>query len=174
MAREISRRRLFALATGAAVIFSAGPVFAARLQTPQGKPVLRIGGKISTHNQGDEAVFDLSMLEALGTSNFSTSTPWTDGVSDWEGVRLDVLMKAVGASGDTLRATALNDYVADVPLADIGEEGPILAMKRNGELMPISDKGPLFIVYPFDGNPNLQQQNVYMRCAWHIARLDVL
>ena len=178
MTSNVSRRRLIGMAAGAIVTFSVLPVFAETLQSslpaPQGKPVLRIGGKISVHNEGDEAVFDIAMLDALENSSFSTSTPWTDGVSKWEGVRLDVLMKAVGASGDTVRATALNDYVADVPLADIGKDQALLAMRRDGQLMAISDKGPLFILYPFDGNASLRQQNVYMRCAWQIARLDVL
>lgn len=174
MANKVSRRRFIVMAAGAMATLPARPVFAASLPAPQGKPVLRIGGKIGVHNDGDEAVFDIAMLDALGTTSFSTSTPWTDGVSTWEGVRLDVLMNAVDASGETLRATALNDYVADVPLAEVAEEGALLAMRRDGKLMPVSDKGPLFILYPFDGNPSLQQQKVYMRCAWQIARLDVL
>ncbi len=178
MAKEFSRRQVIGTVAGATagatVSLVAWPALAATLPVPQGKSVLRIGGKISVRNDGDEAVFDIEMLDALGTASFSTSTPWTDGVSTWEGVSLDVLMKAVGGSGDTLRATALNDYVADIPLADIAGEHPLLAIRRDGELMPISDKGPLFILYPFDGNARLQHQRYYVRCVWQIARLDVL
>ena len=174
MTLSLTRRHLLALATGAAVAGLGRPTFAAGLGQPTGKPVLQIGGKIAVHNVGDQAVFDVAMLEALGTRSFKTSTPWTDGVSSWEGVPLSVLMEAVGATGNVIRATALNDYVADMPMAGLAEEGAILAMRRDGELMPVNNKGPLFILYPFDDRPNLQQQSVYMRCAWQIARLDIL
>ena len=46
-------------------------------------------------------------------------------------------------------------------------------MKRNGEYMPIRDKGPLFIIYPYDGNPELKNQKYYSRSVWQVARIDV-
>jgi hypothetical protein len=49
----------------------------------------------------------------------------------------------------------------------------LLALKRNGEYMPVRDKGPLFIVYPFDSRPELKHQRFYSRSAWQLARLDV-
>ena len=172
MDSSFSRRRLLALVAGAALLAPSRSLAALPLLAEA--PLLRIGGQITERNDGDEAVFDRKGLEALGTQSFSTSTPWTDGVSTWEGVPLAVLMETVGASGTTIRATALNDYVVDVPMKGLGEEGAILAMLRDGQPMPISNKGPLFILYPFDGHPQLQQQSVYMRCAWQIARLDII
>ena len=174
MIGDLSRRSVLSLATGAALLLVSAPAEATTLQTPKGKPILRIGGKITEHNVGDEAVFDIDGLAALGTKTFTTSTPWTDKVATWEGVLLSVLMDAVGATGTIIRATALNDYVVDVPMQGLREEGGILAMCRDGKPMPISDKGPLFILYPFDGDAALRQQSVYMRCAWQIARLDVI
>ncbi|MCQ8782460.1 oxidoreductase [Mangrovibrevibacter kandeliae] len=147
---------------------------AADLARPSGKTILTVGGRIRNTNDGAEAIFDLAMLDALGNTSFTTSTPWTDKPNRWEGVPLATLMAAVGADGTTLRATALNDYVVDMPLAGLDVEGAILADRRNGVPMPISDKGPLFIVYPFDDRPELRKQAVYMRCAWQVARLDVL
>ena len=49
----------------------------------------------------------------------------------------------------------------------------LLALKRDGEYMPVRDKGPLFIVYPFDSRPELRHQRFYARSAWQLARLDV-
>ncbi|KQT53787.1 hypothetical protein ASG43_17720 [Aureimonas sp. Leaf454] len=147
---------------------------AASLSIPSGKTILKVGGSITEHNAGDEAIFDLAMLEALGTARFATATPWTDSRATWEGVPLVTLMTAVGASGKTIRATALNDYVVDVPLVGLAEDGAILAFRRDGQLMPISDKGPLFILYPFDDETRLQNQSFYMRCAWQVARLDII
>lgn len=170
----LTRRSVLAMAAGAVLTGTTGPSSASTLSKPPGKTILRIGGNITSRNDGDEAIFDISMLEALGTASFATSTPWTEGVATWEGVPLAVLMQAVGASGTTIRATALNDYVTDIPMKGLDQEGAILAFRRNGEPMPVNNKGPLFVLYPFDDHAKLQQQSVYMRCAWQVARLDIL
>jgi hypothetical protein len=83
------------------------------------------------------------------------------------------LMAAIGASGDTVVATALNDYVTEIPIADFSVYNVLLALKRDGEYMTPRDKGPLFIVYPFDSDPALHHQRFYSRSAWQLARLVV-
>ena len=49
----------------------------------------------------------------------------------------------------------------------------LLALKRNGEYMPVRDKGPLFIVYPFDSRPEPSISGSTRGSAWQLARLDV-
>lgn len=39
--------------------------------------------------------------------------------------------------------------------------------------MPVRDKGPLFIVYPYDSNPEIKSQTYYTRSVWQVARLEV-
>jgi hypothetical protein len=82
-------------------------------------------------------------------------------------------MHAVGATGSFVTAYALNDFTTKLPISDFKRFHPILAMKRNGEYMSVRDKGPLFIVYPYDSDPELRQQVYYNRSAWQIARLTV-
>jgi hypothetical protein len=82
-------------------------------------------------------------------------------------------MSAVGATGDTITAVALNDYTTEIPISDFAQYGVLLAIKRNGEYMPVRDKGPLFIVYPFDSSPELKAQRFYGRSAWQVAKLIV-
>src|SRR3982074_2104240 len=82
-------------------------------------------------------------------------------------------MSAVGASGDRLVVIALNDYSAELPLADVRKYKVILALKRDGEYLSVRDKGPLFIVYDFDGDPDLRNQKFYARSVWQIARIEV-
>lgn len=79
----------------------------------------------------------------------------------------------VGGSGQTVFVTALNDYTTEIPTADFARFGVLLALKRDGNYMPISDKGPLFIVYPYDSDPILQSQKYYSRSAWQVARMRV-
>jgi len=113
------------------------------------------------------------MLEALGMITVETTTPWYKGATKFEGVPLDRLMRHVGARGSRLVAIALNDYQTEIPVKDLEDFGPILALKRDGEYMPVRDKGPLFIVYPFDSKPELKSQTYYGRSAWQVSRLIV-
>jgi hypothetical protein len=49
----------------------------------------------------------------------------------------------------------------------------MLALKRDGQYMPVSDKGPIFIIYPFDSDAALKAQVYYKRSAWQVARIEV-
>jgi hypothetical protein len=37
----------------------------------------------------------------------------------------------------------------------------------------VRDKGPLFIVYPYDSKPELKSQTYYGRSAWQLAKLII-
>ena len=143
------------------------------LPPPTGKPILTVTGKIAVTNDSGKAVFDRQMIEALGETGFSTSTPWYDGSHKFEGVPLAKLLDTVGSAGDRLVVTALNDYVTEIPAADARKFGVILALKRDGQYMPVSDKGPIFIIYPFDDNSELKAQVYYKRSAWQVSRIEV-
>ena len=82
-------------------------------------------------------------------------------------------MASVGATGDRVVAVALNDYSSEIPIEDFAKYHAILALKRDGEYMPVRDKGPLFIVYPYDQNPELRSQKFYSRSVWQVARLVI-
>ena len=143
------------------------------LELPKNRPILEIAGIIQERNKGDVAVFDRDMLEAMGLQTIVTSTPWDEGQVRYEGVRLSKLMEHVKAQGRHVKAIALNDYESVLPVEDFNKYEVILALKRNGEYMPVREKGPLFIVYPFDSNPALKAQVFYARSVWQVRRLEV-
>lgn len=171
MSKALSRRS-FAALLAAGVITP--PAFANELPAPKDKPILTVSGHITAHNDGDVARFDRAMLEALGTAQFSTTTPWYNGAVQFEGVPMRTLLRALGASGERLIVTALNDYTTEIPISDFEQFDVLLALKRDGAYMPVRDKGPLFIVYPFDSDPDLKSQRYYGRSAWQVNRLVVL
>jgi hypothetical protein len=164
-----------AILVGALAVLAAfmGAAYAASLATPAEKPILTISGKIAVTNKDKTAQFDRAMLESLGLVTIETATPWHEGKVKFEGVPLDKLMKLVGATGQRAVVVALNDYSTEIPMEDFGKYNVILAVKRNGEYMPVRDKGPLFIIYPYDSNPDLQTQTYYARSAWQVAKIDV-
>lgn len=165
--------RSAAVAICGVVILASGSFAAGTLQKPSDEPMLTISGKIAITNDGGTAQFDRAMLESIGMISFSTQTPWYKEPVKFEGVPLAKLMQLVGASGDRVAAIALNDYSAEVPMEDIDKHGVILALKRDGEYMSVRDKGPLFVVYPFDSDPELKAHKYYSRSVWQVAKLDV-
>ena len=168
-------RRLACLLTATASLLALSPVAVSQrtLALPTGKAILTISGKIGVTNQQGLAVFDRSMLEKLGMTSFETMTPWYSTKVKFEGVPMRSLMQAVAAAGQTLSVTALNDYKTAIPVEDFDKYDAILAIKRDGQYMPVSDKGPLFIVYPFDAHAELKNQKFYSRSAWQVAKIEI-
>lgn len=140
---------------------------------PEGKTILTISGNIENTNSGSTAQFDRKMLEEIGLVAIDTTSPWYQGLQHFEGVPLDQLMTVVGAKGTKVTAVALNDYVTTIPLDDFKKFNVVLALKRDGNYLPVRDKGPLFIVYPYDSDPRLQEQIYYTRSAWQVAKLII-
>ena len=176
MTGTLTRRRFQGLAAGAALAASVPgrPAWAAPFPArPEGRVVLTVSGQIATTNADGEAQFDRDMLEGLGMTGFSTATPWYTGLVRFEGVPMRRIMEAVGATGERILAVALNDYTTELPMEDFTRYNVILALKRDGQYMPVRDKGPLFIVYPFDSDRELQHQRFYSRSVWQLARIVV-
>lgn len=161
-----------ALALGS--VLSAPTLAGGTLAQPTGEVVLTVTGDIGVSNQGDSAVFDIEMLKALGEVTFATGTPWTDGVHEYTGVPLHALIEALGVTEGSIMATAINDYATEIPLTDAVEGGPILAYLQNGKLMSIREKGPLWLIYPYDLNEAYQADLIFSRSIWQLQRIDIL
>ncbi|MDZ0072573.1 oxidoreductase [Klebsiella pneumoniae] len=86
---------------------------------------------------------------------------------------LSKLMDLVGAKGTSARVLALNDYTTIIPIDDFYKFPVIMALKMNGQYMRIRDKGPLFIVYPYDSSAELQNQIYYSRSAWQVSKMII-
>jgi hypothetical protein len=119
------------------------------------------------------ATFNRDELEEIGLVRVETSTPWNEGVVQFDGVPLEHLLEEAGVSGESATVTALNDYSVDIPVSDFSRFGVILAVKRNGEYMPIDDQGPFFVIYPFDSDPELQGQPYHGRAVWQVKEILV-
>ncbi|MEK9971206.1 MAG: hypothetical protein VW600_18895, partial [Ferrovibrio sp.] len=72
-----------------------------------------------------------------------------------------------------LFATAHNDYTATLPIADVVRYNAILAMNADGVPLTLREKGPLFIIFPYDSDKALQTDIIYVRSVWQLRRLDV-
>lgn len=130
--------------------------------------ILTIKGKIES---GDAKDYSLKDLMQFPSRKIETHTPWHDGLVQFEGVTLSDLMEDAKGYGDEIRVSALNDYSALLPISDVQQYEPILAYKFNNSLMRIEDKGPLFVIYPFDSNTELQAEVFYARSVWQVRTI---
>lgn len=143
------------------------------LAAPKGDVILTVTGAIDRTNADGAAQFDLDMLKALGPITVETSTIWTDGPQEFVGVPLSRVMEEVGAKGTMIAASALNDYTVQIPMTDAVEGGAVLAYEANGNLLSVRDKGPLWVIYPYDSSKDLQSEVIYARSIWQVAKMDI-
>lgn len=121
--------------------------------------------------------YDLPALQALGEVQIRTSTVWTEGVHGFTGVPLARILADAGiatgpgSTGD-VSATAINDYAISIPLAEIGPDVPLVAYLMDDREMSVRDKGPLWIVYPYDADRQYQTEVIYSRSIWQLNRLS--
>jgi hypothetical protein len=143
------------------------------LPQPSGPVVLEVTGNIRSTNGDRVARFDRQMLEALGTSKLKTSSAWTVGKPEFEGVLARDLLDLVGAEGTSVTASALNDYVVTLPLEELRRYPVVLALRMDGEYLKIKDKGPIWIVYPRDQHKELQDSLTDKRWIWQLYNIRV-
>ena len=146
---------------------------ASQLSAPSGDVVLTVTGAIDNLNGTVAAQFDEAMLDALASHTTTTITPWYDQAVTFKGPLASALLDAVGAHGTMVRVTAINDYSAEIPIKDFTDSPVILATSINGKLMSVRDKGPIFIIYPFDQNPSLYNEEYFGKSVWQVNKIEV-
>ncbi|HVJ44114.1 MAG TPA: molybdopterin-dependent oxidoreductase [Dongiaceae bacterium] len=164
----------------------AAPAIASGLPQPTDKVLLDISGAIAQGNlplrgdasqQGEvvaaHAQFDMAMLKKMPATTIETATPWFDGVHRLTGVRLADLLKAVGASGETIEAVALNDYMVEIPVGDAVSDDVIVAYAFDDQPMSVRDKGPLWVIYPLTGRPALNTPEIQSKMIWQLKAMTI-
>lgn len=133
--------------------------------------ILTVGGAIE---DGAQTLYDLDALKSLPVTTIETTTVWDSESRSFTGVELADLVAAVGGRGDMIKATALNDYAIEIPMEDAVEGGALLAYLQDGKEMAVREKGPLWIIYPFDDNPVYNAEKYYSRSIWQLAGIEFL
>ncbi|AOW12201.1 hypothetical protein LPB72_14635 [Hydrogenophaga crassostreae] len=149
------------------------PMSALALDAPKERPILTISGKISAKNTSDTARFDMKMLEALPQHSLTTSTPWFDKPMKFTGPLLADVLAAVKARGTTVHAFAINDYNISIPITDTAKYPIIMARLINDKAISVREKGPLFVIYPFDSHAELRTSTYYERSIWQLKAMEI-
>lgn len=151
-----------------ALSFAVAVLLAARLAA--GEPVLRI----TAAPGGASVTVDAEALAALPRTTIRTSTIWTEGEREFTGVALSDLVAAFGLSGSAIRARALNDYAVEIPMSDAAPGAALVAYLLDGRPMTVRDKGPIWIVYPYDADPRFRTETIYSRSIWQLTEIEAI
>lgn len=149
------------------------PAAADTLAPPTGPVLLTVDGRIGRTNVGESAGFDREMLKALGLHTLVTSNPWVKGKHTFEGVLLADVLRTVGVADGTIEARGLDGYTVDFPVREAFDYPVLLALKWNGEVMRVRNKGPIWIVYPVDQYPELANERFSSRSIWQLQQLTI-
>ena len=105
--------------------------------------------------------------------SFTTSTPWFEKPVKFTGPLLSDVLAAVKANGTMISAVAINDYKISIPTGDATKFKVIVARQIDDKPIPVREKGPLFVVYPFDSSAELRTSTYYERSIWQLKALDI-
>ena len=150
-----------------------GSLLAEPMPPPSGDVILTINGQIKNTNGGDTAQFDADMLASLDRYTLATETSVTDGINHFEGFLLRDLLDWAEAEGEQVTATALNDYIVEIPMDDFYRYDVLAATHMDGKQLTARDKGPLWIVYPRNDHSELQDIRYDYRWVWQLNGLTV-
>lgn len=136
-----------------------------------------IGPNLGAPAQGGRFRFDLGALQQLAQRNIVAATPWYKSANEFSGPLLRDVLQAGGVPADAegnLRCTALNDYRVEIPLGDARRYDVVVAHRFNGKPMSVREKGPLFVIYPFNEQPQLRTTTYYNRCIWQLKAIELV
>ncbi len=132
------------------------------------EPVLTVAGLPA----GAELVLTLDQLRAMESRDLRTGTPWTSGAETFTGVTGRRFVEVLGAGGSEVIADALNDYHVTIPFDVFASDTLLIAYARDGQPMAVRDKGPLWIVFPFDAQELYRSDSYKAYAIWSLIHLE--
>ena len=140
-----------------------------------GPVILTVSGLAQQDFPGGIVELDRGRLAVIGIAEIETSTIWTDeGKHRFKGVMLRDLVDFLSVKTRSLRLHALNDYAVEIPTSEVTDDAPILAYEMDGVVMSVRDKGPVWVLFPFDDGPQYRTDTTFSRSVWQLDRIEAL
>ena len=129
---------------------------------------------VQTREGGQSVTFTDAELMALPQESFETETIWTEGVVAFSGPSLKSVLEHAGMTLGDVELYAINDYSVVLPLEKLEDGAPIVASRINGAPFSVRDKGPLWVVFPYDDESRYNTEEYFALSVWQLNRLNVL
>ncbi|ORE99053.1 hypothetical protein ATO4_01765 [Aurantimonas sp. 22II-16-19i] len=113
---------------------------------------------------------DLARIEQ---TRFETTAPFMTTPRRMEGPSIAALLRSFDPDRtfERVEIAALDAYLVAADVASLVADGAILAIRQDGAFLPVADKGPALLIFPFDDRPALQDKRHYGLCIWQIAEI---
>lgn len=144
-----------------------------REAAPPARPAQHGKVVLTLKNEGRTVTFDMGTLEALPQTTLKVRTPWYRREVSFQGPLLRDVLAAAQAAGTYVAASATNDFTAEIDFSDIHDYDVIIALAMDGRPMSPRDRGPLFLIYPYEDLPSWEMEYYYNRSVWQLDRLMV-
>lgn len=116
---------------------------------------------------------DEQALLELPQTEFRTSTIWTTGDILFSGPRLADVLELAKVGPGKLVLSAVNDYSVEMPRRFVGQDAPIVAIRMNGKPFSLREKGPLWVVFPYDSADEFKSPQHYAFSVWQLSGIQV-
>jgi len=123
---------------------------------------------------GESVTFTDAQLMEMPQKVFETETIWTDGVVEFSGPALKAVVEQAELTLGDVELYAINDYNIVLPLDKIEDDAPIVANRIDGAPFSVRDKGPLWIVFPYDDVSRYNSEEYFALSVWQLNKLNVL
>ena len=142
--------------------------------TSSGSPVLlTIRGNIE--GPADKVVeLDRETLTSFESTSIIATVPWLKSPTQFTGVRINTLLKSIGAKSNHFEAIAADDYNFTLRDLDFDKYPIIIAYEKDGEPLDARKLGPLLIMFPFDDFPELATERNQASAVWHLVEMKIL
>lgn len=137
-------------------------------------PTLSVAQDILTVTNGEETKsYTFEDLLAFEQEIVETTNDYVDELATFQGPSLLSLLEASDIDRDAeIKLSAINDFTISVPAEDAFLYNVILALLRDGEEMSVRDKGPIWVIYPMDDNPDLRDEQYNGRLVWQLKSIS--
>lgn len=117
----------------------------------------------------------LSELKEMPANEVSTETIWTDKRHTFSSVSFKDLLETlnIDASGRKVKMIALNDYSIEVEVDTLIKNNAFIAYFMDGKKMRIRDKGPLWVLYPFSDQPEINIPPFQAHSIWQLKTIVI-
>lgn len=118
--------------------------------------------------------FTREELAALDQAVITTGNDFIDGVAEFKGPLAHEIVDMVARAGlESVRLTSLSDFFIEVSIAELRTYGAILALQQDGVQLSRRDKGPIWLIYPVDIYPELQDSAYTSRQIWQVRTIEL-
>ena len=168
--QSISRRTMLTGLSATALCSLAPPALAAGDIDDPSTPILTV-----TDGGATTMAFSRNDLAAIEQTAFETTAPFMTTPRRMEGPSIAALLRAFDPNKtfERVEIAALDAYLVEAEVSSLVADGAILAIRQDGAFLPVADKGPALLIFPFDDRPALQDKRHYGLCIWQIAEIRV-